>query len=131
MNLHPLFEASIAIQLHVYTVVPAAILGLIQFAMPKGTTVHRIIGTTFMLLMIATAIAAFFIPSFMGGRFGFIHLFIPLTLWTVPRAYLAARRGDIKTHRNSLIGLYAGAICIAGFLAFMPGRIMHEMFFGG
>ena len=130
-NIEPLLEASPAIQIHVATVIPAAILGLIQFILPKGTTLHRLIGVTFMILMIVTAIAAFFIPSFMGGRFSFIHLFIPLTLVTVPRAYFAARRGDIRTHQYSLIGLYVGAIGIAGFLAFTPGRIMHELVFGG
>jgi uncharacterized membrane protein len=29
-----------------------------------------------------------------------------------------------------MIGLYIGGILIAGGLAFMPGRIMHEMVFG-
>ncbi len=131
MTLAPLWDASLAIQIHVLTVVPAAVLGLIQFLLPKGTPLHRAIGYAFMTLMVVTAIAAFFIPSFMGGRFSAIHLFIPLTLITVPRALLAARRGDIRAHKWSLIGLYFGAIGIAGFFAFMPGRVMHQIIFGG
>lgn len=131
MNLTPLFEASLAIQIHVATVVPAALLGLFQFVMPKGTELHRWTGRFFMILMLITAIAAFFIPSFMGARFGFIHLFIPLTLFSIPSAWLAARRGNIKNHARSLSAFYIGAIGIAGFLSFIPGRVMHQMFFGG
>lgn len=130
INLEPLLSASLAIQLHFIAVVPAFFLGTLQLFLPKGTSLHRITGYLFMLLMVLTAIAAFFIPSFMGGRFSFIHLFIPLTLITVPRGLTAARNGNVKAHRNAMIGLYVGALGIAGLLAFGPGRVMNEMFFG-
>ncbi len=131
INLEPLLSASLAIQLHVYTVVPAFFLGTVQMILPKGTAIHRINGGVFMALMVSTAIIAFFIPSFMGARFSFIHLFIPLTLFTVPRALVASRRENIKAHRNAMIGLYVGALLIAGLLSFMPGRVMFNMFFAG
>ncbi len=130
MNLEPLLSAPLAIQLHVATVVPAFFSGTIQMVLPKGTLIHRLNGYLFMTLMVATAIMAFFIHGSYGARFSFIHLFIPLTLFSVPSGLLAARRGDVKGHRNSMIGLYVGALLIAGTLAFAPGRIMNQLFFG-
>jgi uncharacterized membrane protein len=29
-----------------------------------------------------------------------------------------------------MVGLYVGALLIAGALSFAPGRLMHRMFFG-
>jgi len=130
MNLDPLFEASLAIQLHFYTVVPAFLLGTIQMVLPKGTKIHRWNGYLYMALMMITATAAIFIPSFMGGRFSYIHLFIILTYISVPWALYNARKGNVAAHRNSMIGLYVGGLLIAGGLAFGPGRVMHDMFFG-
>ncbi|WP_421784819.1 DUF2306 domain-containing protein [Hyphobacterium sp.] len=137
MTFEPLIEASLAIQIHFYTVVPAFVLGTVQMVLPKGTVVHRWNGYIYMALMMVTATAAAFIPSFMGrgdaligGHFGYIHLFVVLTYVTVPLALWSARRGDVRGHRGAMIGLYIGGILIAGGLAFMPGRILHETVFG-
>ncbi|WP_394693488.1 DUF2306 domain-containing protein [Hyphobacterium sp.] len=135
MDFEPMQAASLAIQLHFYTVVPAFVLGTVQMALPKGTPLHRWNGYVYMALMMITATAAIFIPSFMEsgrvfGHFGFIHLFVPLTYVSVPLALYNARKGNIRAHRGAMIGLYIGGILIAGGLAFMPGRIMHDMFFG-
>lgn len=35
-----------------------------------------------------------------------------------------------KLHKQKLIGLYIGAIVIAGSFTFFPGRFMHQLFFG-
>lgn len=130
MNWQPLLDASLAIQLHLCTVVPAFILGTIQMVLPKGTRLHRWNGYAYMALMMFTATTTIFIPSFMGGRFGYIHLFIPLTYVSVPWALYNARKGNVAAHRNSMIGLYIGGLLIAGSLAFAPGRLMHDMLFG-
>jgi len=42
-----------------------------------------------------------------------------------------ARRGNIRGHKRSMIGLFAGALIIAGIFTFVPGRIMHAVLFGG
>ena len=130
LDFSPLTEAPLAVQVHVATVVPAAFVGLIQFVLPKGTAVHRIFGYTFMLLMLTTSVAAFFIESFMGGRFSWIHLFIPLTVIGVIRAWFAARAGNVLSHATALTGVYFGALGIAGYFAFQNGRIMDQIFFG-
>lgn len=87
-----------------------------------------------MILMIITAIITLFMPSHVGPRifnhFGWIHSFSFLTLYTVPTAYLAIIKGNIKLHKRKMILLYFGAIIIAGGFTFAPGRYLNNLFFG-
>ena len=138
VNLQPILEAPLAIQLHFVTVVPAFFLGAWQLLVShKGSASHRVIGKVYLTLMSITAVAAFFIPSFTGFsidagpiRLGLIHLFIPLTVHGIWRTRKALRAGDIAAHKASMRGLYFGGLIIAGALTFLPGRIMYRMFFG-
>jgi uncharacterized membrane protein len=120
--------------LHLATVVPAFVIGTLQLARPKGTPVHGILGRIYLVLMVVTATIALFMPARVGpsilGHFGFIHLLCLLTIYAAPKAYLAARRGDIKSHRKTMVTLYVGAILIAGTFAFSPGRLLHGWLFG-
>jgi len=134
MNLTPAFAAPLAVQIHLLTVVPAFLIGtwLIFFSV-KGKTLHRALGYTYLSLMTVTSITALFIhEANAGGPFGWslIHLFVPLTLLGVVGAIVNARRHNIPGHRGAMLGVYFGGILIAGTLAFIPGRIMHQMFFG-
>ena len=138
VDLQPLLDAPIAVQLHVLTVVPAFFLGAWQLlASRKGSVSHRLIGKIYLTLMLVTALVAFFIPSFSSFslgtgpiRLGLIHLFIPLTLHGVWRTRRALQAGDIAAHRASMQGVYVGGLIIAGLLTFLPGRIMYRIFFG-
>jgi uncharacterized membrane protein len=84
--------------------------------------------------MAITAVVSLFMPAMVGpqflGHFGWIHLFSFLTLWSVPTAYIAIRKGQVKKHKIKMILLYIGALMIAGGFTFMPGRYMYEVFFG-
>jgi uncharacterized membrane protein len=134
MNLEPLLNAPLPVQIHVATVIPAFILGTWQiFFSTKGSPFHRATGYTYLTLLSITAVTTLFIHQvnprgFMG--LSWIHLFVPLTIFGVYSALVTARRHDIKGHRRAMIGTYVGALLIAGGLAFMPGRIMHSVVFG-
>ncbi len=138
LNLQPLLAAPFAVQFHVATVVPAFVLGTwLLFGSTKGSRHHRLVGKVYLVLMAVTAIAATFIRSFADFsvdvgplRLGLIHLFVPLTAWSIWRTLRYARAGQIVGHRQSMRGLYFGGLIVAGLLAFGPGRIMHRMFFG-
>ncbi|WP_397362928.1 DUF2306 domain-containing protein [Olleya sp. R77988] len=120
--------------IHLATILPAFILGTISFILKKGTQIHKIIGRIYMVLMLFTAIVTLFMPAYVGpqlfNHFGWIHLFSVLTIYTVPTAYIAIKKGNVKAHKGKMIGLYIGAILIAGAFTFMPGRYMHNLFFG-
>ncbi len=120
--------------LHLATVVPAFLVGTYLLLNQKGTPMHRSLGRLFMILMVGTAFISLFMSDGVGtrvlGHFGFNHLFvIPVAIF-IPRAYFAARRGDIRTHKASVIGVYVGALLIAGAVAiFTPGRLIHAWLF--
>ncbi len=117
------------VRYHLATILPAFAIGTYLMARRKGDRLHRTLGKTYMLLMLATAIITLVMPAQVGprlfGHFGFIHGFALLTLYMVPTALLAARRGDIQMHRKKMIGLYIGGLVIAGAFAFMPGRMLN------
>jgi uncharacterized membrane protein len=120
--------------LHLATVLPAFAIGAFQLFRRKGTPSHKFLGKIYMLLMLTTGIITLAMPAEVGPRFlnhfGFIHAFSLLTLFNVPLAYVAARRGNIRAHRGAMIGLYIGGILIAGAFAFSPGRMLHTWLFG-
>jgi uncharacterized membrane protein len=80
--------------------------------------------------MTVTAVTTFFIRSINPGHLSPIHLLIPLTLFGVFGALWNVRRGNIKGHRNAMLGLYVGGFLIAGGLTLLPGRLLHHVFFG-
>lgn len=118
---------------HLATVIPAAGLGTYLLFATKGTAIHRLLGKMYMVLMLITAFITLFMPAVVGIRlfdhFGFIHLFSVLVFVTVPSAYKNAKAGNIKEHRSAMIGMYIGAVAIAGALAFSPGRLLHTWLF--
>ena len=135
MSLAPLLAAPFAVQLHVFTVVPAFFLGTwLIFFSRKGAKHHRAVGYVYLTLMTVTAIAALFIHQIPAidivYGFGPIHIFSVVTLSGVVGALRGAWTHNIKMHRSSMLGVYIGGLLIAGTFAFLPGRIMHAMVFG-
>ena len=133
-NLDPVWTTTLPIQIHLATVLPAFAIGTFQiFVSQKGAPIHRALGYVYLTLMSITAISTLFIhevnPSGPFG-FSFIHLFVPLTIWGVYNAIAGARTHNIPRHRGAMIGLYIGGLLIAGGLTFLPGRLMHQIFFG-
>ena len=130
--------SSLQIQVHWATAVAAFVLGLVIFSLPKGTRTHKVMGWTYVALMLTTATAAIFIRTYAGGEGGMpslmgfsqIHLFVPLTFFGIGGALIAIRRKNVRAHRGRMIGTFVGALLIAGFFTFMPGRRMWALFFG-
>ena len=119
--------------LHLLTVIPAIVIGTFLLLRRKGTPVHKRLGRIYMVLMAATAIVVLFMEAKVGplflGHFGFIHILSAVTLFSVPRAYFAARSGNIRAHRLHMIGVYVGANLVACSLTFMPGRFFYRLLF--
>jgi uncharacterized membrane protein len=118
---------------HLVTVIPCIFIGAVLLIIEKGTKTHKTWGKAYMILMLTTACITLFMPAKVGpqilGHFGWIHSFSLLTLYTVPTAYTAIRRGDVKAHNRKMVLLYFGAIIIAGGFTFVPGRFLYEVFF--
>lgn len=130
MNLAPLLDAPLAIQVHVATVIPAALIGPYMFWARKGTPAHRLIGKVWLGLMVVAALSSFFIHTlslFVG--FSPIHLLSVYVLYGSWKAIAAARAHRIREHKLNVIGMYMGGILVAGGFTLLPGRLLHEVFF--
>lgn len=131
MFLQPILEAPLAVQIHVWTVLPSAVIGAAMLAARKGTPIHKIAGRVWVGLVVATAVSSFFIHELrVIGDFSPIHLLSIVTLVSCVGIVWAARTGRNNTHRKIVLTLYWGGIGLAGFFTFMPGRIMNEVMFG-
>lgn len=132
MTLEPLLEASLAIQLHTAAAVLAFILGAVVLFRRKGDRSHRLAGRVWVGLMLVVAVSSFFIHAIrMVGIWSPIHLLSLATLLALGCGVWLARSGRIAAHRRTMQATYLGALVVAGFFTFMPGRIMHEVLFGG
>ena len=132
MTLEPLIHSTLAIQLHTAAAILAFLLGGLVLFRRKGDRVHRIGGRLWVGLMVVVAITSFFIHAIqIVGIWSPIHLLSVATLGFLGHGVWLARRRAITDHRRVMQGTYVGALVLAGFFTFMPGRIMHEVFFGG
>jgi len=123
--------ATPAIQLHAFAAIAAFTLGVVQLTAPKGTIPHRLFGWLWAGLMLAVALSSFFIHTIrLWGPFSPIHLLSVFTLIMLPLAVLRARRHQVERHRRAMLGLFAGALVVAGTFTLLPGRIMHSVVFG-
>jgi uncharacterized membrane protein len=85
VNLTPLTNAPLPIQLHAYAAMAAFALGVVQLAGVKGTTRHRALGYTWAGLMLFVAASSFWIHDLrVWGPWSPIHLLSIFTLIMVP-----------------------------------------------
>ena len=127
-----LFAEAPPIPLHALAALLAVILGGIQLAMKKGTRLHKALGWIWTVIMAVVAITSFFIHEIkLWGQYSPIHL---LSLWTLISLGLAiyfAKTGKIKRHKQVMVALYGFGLILTGFFTMMPGRVMHQIIFGG
>jgi uncharacterized membrane protein len=132
MNIQPLLDAPLAVQIHVATVIPAALLGPYIFLGRKGTPRHKLLGRLWLSLMVVTALSSFFIHSIrLWGDFSPIHILSAVVIVSSFLAIYHARTGNIRAHKSTLISTYIGGIFGAGVFTFWPGRLMSKVFLGG
>lgn len=130
MTLDPLLAATWPIIVHTMTALGAFVLGIVQLAAPKGTVPHRIVGWAWVALMAVTAASSFLIHEVRQvGLFSWIHILSVVTLASLPAGVLAARRGDIRSHKFTMLSLFCFALVVAGVFTLMPGRILHAVVF--
>jgi uncharacterized membrane protein len=134
VDVQPFLEASWLVQAHLAAATVAILLGVAQFVLPKGVTLHRVTGWTWVCLVAFVALTSLFIrndddtlPSL--GVFSPVHLFTFAAMVGLPVGVYAARRRNVLLHRASMIAVFAGALIVAGLFAVMPGRLIYETFF--
>jgi uncharacterized membrane protein len=122
--------------IHLAAALSAAILGPFalwaRLAGKQRPKLHRAFGYAWVTMMLITAVSAIFIQSHfpMWWRFSWIHLFIPATLVGLFGAFWHLAKGNIRRHRNAMLGLYFGACLGAGVFTLLPGRFLGQLIWG-
>ena len=97
------------------------------------TRLHRGAGYAWVTVMVVTALSALFIPAarlpHIAG-FGPIHLLIPVVLGSLFWALRQLLRGNVRGHRQTMLGLYFGACIGAGVFTLLPGRYLGQLVWG-
>ncbi len=134
MKIEPLVSASVPIAEHTLAALVTLLVGAIQLVLAKkgfaGTFTHKVLGYTWVILLLFVAASSFFIHELKTfGLFSPIHLVSIFTIFLLLRAVSFARRGNIRAHKRAMILLYFLALVATGLFTLLPGRIMHEVVF--
>jgi uncharacterized membrane protein len=120
---------TLPLAIHLAAVVPAVSLGVYQLLAAKGTRPHRWMGRLWVLLMVVVAVSSFWILDIRkGAGYSVIHL---LSLWTLVALFCAVwaiRQGNVRRHRNFMVGTLLGLVG-AGAGALLPGRLLSQLLF--
>ena len=130
-NPAPLLAAPLSVQIHVAAAVAAMAIGAIMIVLPKGTGFHRLLGWSWVSSMIVVAATSVMMISDLRTGINPLHAFTAVTVISLWVGLAGIRRGNVRQHAGSMIGLYIGGLLIAGAFAFIPGRTMWNVFFGG
>jgi uncharacterized membrane protein len=122
-------ELTLPIAIHLAAVVPAVGLGLYQLAAKKGTRPHKWLGWAWVMSMLVVAASSFWILDIRkGAGFSVIHLLSAWTLVSLGCAIWFIRRGNVRQHRNFMVGTLLG-LAGAGVGAMVPGRFLPQLLF--
>ena len=91
---------------------------------------HRILGWTWVVMMMTVAVSSFFIRTINPGGFSLIHILSVFVVCILPLGVYAARRHRVDMHRRIMTNTFIGGLVIAGVFTFFPGRLIWQMFFG-
>lgn len=128
-TIEPVLTASVAVQIHIASALSAFVIGVILMLAPKGVRLHKTLGWAWVVAMTITAVSSFFITGLMGSSLSPIHALSAWTMIGLPFGIAAIRRRNIREHRQSMTGMFVGAILVAGLFSFLPGRLMWKIFF--
>ena len=131
LDLAPLLAAPLSVQVHVAAAAMALVVGLVIFLLPKGTGFHRLLGWSWVSAMIVVAATSIAMIVDMRNGINALHIFTVVTVVSLWSGLTGIRRGNVRRHAGAMVGLYIGGLIIAGISAFIPGRLMWEIVFGG
>jgi uncharacterized membrane protein len=100
----------------------------------KRPRLHRALGYAWVTCMLGAALSGLFIRDFhLPNIWGYtpIHLLIPLTLFSLYRAFRFLADGDITGHRKTMQWLYGTACVVTGAFTLLPGRLLGQWLWTG
>lgn len=126
-TIHSFADAPWYVCTHLLVALIALLIGIVVLLRRKGTASHKILGWSWVVLMIGAAISSFFIQS--SGHLSLIHVLSVVVLISVPRAVIDIRKGNLRGHKIAMISTFAGLV-IAGAFTLLPSRMLGQLVFG-
>jgi len=124
------------IYIHAFFALIAVPVGLYILLTKKGTQKHKSTGRIWTLFLLIVSFTALFIQAINPGEYSLIHLLIPWTIgsliysiWSIRKFQKTKLQKYKKAHMYSMIGVYVGALLVAGVFTLMPGRLFYEILF--
>ena len=126
------------IAVHMSAAIGAIVIGPVALWARQGAAqhpkLHRAFGYAWVTLMLVTAVSAIFIrdrtmPNIAG--FTFIHILVPVVLFSLFGAFWFLARGNVNGHRKVMQRLYFGACVVAGGFTLLPNRYLGQLVWGG
>ncbi len=121
---------SLAIWVHLATVLVALTLTPVMLWQPRGTRRHRKLGYVWVGAIVISALDSFWIRQVNHGQFSLIHLLSAFTAFQAPLIVRSARRHDHAGHRRAVRALVIGGLLTAGALTFPFHRMLGVWLFG-
>ena len=124
------------IYIHAFFALIAVPVGLYILLTKKGTQKHKLTGRIWTLFLLIVSFTALFIQAINPGEYSLIHLLIPWTIgsliysiWSIRKFQKTKLQKYKKAHMYSMIGVYVGALLVAGVFTLMPRRLFYEILF--
>jgi uncharacterized membrane protein len=111
------------IRLHLAAALLALLIGAAMLLRTKGTASHKVLGRTWVALMLVVAISSFWIRR---DGFSWIHVLSIWTLISLAAAIWFIRRGNVRAHQGFMVGTFLGLVG-AGIGALAPGRLLSTL----
>jgi len=128
LNLDALAAAPVATLIHASAILVLVITGWILLALPKGNRRHRQLGWTWVTGMVLMGLSSIAVPhgdswvaAYAGGGSALVLLGFGVYF---------VRTGRVRNHARTMAMLMI-ALVLMTLLAFLPGRLLHEVFFAG
>ena len=128
LNLQALAAAPLATLIHAIAILVLTIAGWILLALPKGDRRHRLLGWTWVTGMVLMGLSSIAVPhgdswvaAYLGGGSALVLLGFGVYF---------IRAGKARNHARTMAMLMI-ALVLMTMLAFLPGRLLHEVVFAG
>jgi uncharacterized membrane protein len=116
---------TVLVALHAAAATSCLFLGAYQLLRrTKGDRAHRVLGWFWVSAMLFVASSSFAIRQLRKGDLSLLHVLSVVTLVTATLGVIAIRRGNVRAHRNHMLGNYLGLIgAFIGAVA-VPSRLI-------
>jgi uncharacterized membrane protein len=95
---------------------------------------HRAFGYAWVTCMLGAALSGVFIRDYqLPNIAGYtpIHILIPVTFFSLWRAFTYLAQGNYRGHQLTMQWTYALACVVTGLFTLLPKRLLGQFFFGG